>query len=279
MELPWGGLPVNTIEKTFFILETVLSNQANGQSFSEIVKAKNLPKSSAHRILQLLVNMGYLVFDKNTKKFRGSLKIARLGALVTESMDLRAVARPYLERLHEITGHTCHLGIINGTRGVYLDKIEPRNYSIRLFSAAGKDFPLHCTAIGKILLAHSEPALKSQILTGKLDSFTEYTITDPAVLHDELEEVIKNGFAIDREEITRGIVCVAAPIINLKKEAVASISVTFLSYLADERGMKREIEAVINCSKQISRETGGKLIDSLVYGNEKNAKASKRFTN
>ena len=270
---------MNTIEKTFFILETVLSNQANGQSFSEIVKANNLPKSSAHRILHLLVKMGYLVFDHNTKKFRGSLKIARLGALVTEAIDLRTVARPYLERLHEMTEHTCHLGIINGTRGVYLDKIEPRTYGIRLFSAAGKDFPLHCTAIGKILLAYSEPALKSQILTGKLDSFTEYTITDPALLHDELEEVIKNGYAIDREEITRGIVCVAAPIINHKKEVVASISVTFLSYLADERGMKREIDAVIHCSKQISRETGGKLIESLVDGNEKNAETSARFTN
>jgi DNA-binding IclR family transcriptional regulator len=74
-------------------------------------------------------------------------------------------------------------------------------------------------------------------------------------------------------------VCVAAPIINHKKEVVASISVTFLSYLEDERGIKREIEAVINCSKQISRETSVKLIESLVYGNEKNVKTSERFAN
>jgi DNA-binding IclR family transcriptional regulator len=257
---------VNTIEKAFFILERVVAHQSDGQSFSEIVKANNLPKSSAHRILRLLVDMGYLVFDQNTKKFRGSLKIAKLGAIVTENIDLRTAARPYLEGLHEMTGHTCHLGVVNGTRGVYLDKIEPRTYGIRLFSAIGKDFPLHCTAMGKILLAFSEPALKSQILSGKLESFTEYTITDPKKLQDELEKITKNGYAIDREEITRGIVCVAAPIINYEKEVVASISVTFLSYLATERGMKEEIEAVINCSKQITQETGGKLIESLVYG-------------
>jgi IclR family KDG regulon transcriptional repressor len=257
---------VNTIEKAFFILERVVAHQYDGQSFSEIVKTNNLPKSSAHRILRLLVDMGYLAFDQNTKKFRGSLKIAKLGALVTESFDLRTAARPYLERLHEITGHTCHLGIINRTRGVYLDKIEPRTYGIRLFSAAGKDFPLHCTAMGKILLAFSGPALKSQILEGKLDSFTEYTITDPTIMHDELEEIIRNGYAIDREEITRGIVCVAAPIINHDKEVVASVSVTFLSYLANERGIDQEIEAVLNCSKQITLETGGKLFESLVYG-------------
>ena len=249
---------MNTIEKAFAILERVLAHQDSGLSFSEIVKTNNLPKSSTHRILNLLVEMGYLVFDQNTKKFRGSLKIAKLGALVTENIDLRTVARPHLQHLHEITGHTCHLGIINGTRGVYLDKIEPTTYGIRLFSAIGKDFPLHCTAMGKILLAFSEPELKSQILTGKLDSFTEYTITDPTILDDELEKIRKNGYAIDREEITRGIVCVAAPIINHRKEVEASISVTFPSYLANERGMNQEIEAVINCSNQISQETGGK---------------------
>jgi len=256
---------VNTLEKTFSILERVMAHQASGLSFSEIVKTNNLPKSSAHRILHHLVNLGYLVFDQNTKKFKGSLKIARLGALVTESIDLRTVARPYLERLHEMTGHTCHLGILNGTRGVYLDKIEPKTYGIRLFSAAGKDFPLHCTAIGKTLLAFSDPALKSQVLAETLDSFTEYTITDPEILHDELEKIIKSGYAVDQEEITRGIVCVAAPIRSHNKEVVASISVTFLSYLANERGMEHEIEAVINCSKQITQETGGKLIESLVY--------------
>ena len=249
---------MNTIEKAFFILERVLAHQDSGLSFSEIVKTNNLPKSSVHRILNLLVDMGYLVFDQNTKKYRGSLKIAKLGASVIENVDLRAVARPYLQRLHEMTGHTCHLGIINGTRGVYLDKIEPRTYGIRLFSAIGKDFPLHCTAMGKTLLAFSETALKSQILTGKLDSFTEYTITDPTILADELEKIRKDGYAIDREEITIGIVCVAAPIINRKAEVVASVSVTFLSYLANERGMNQEIEAVINCANQITQETGGK---------------------
>ena len=249
---------MNTIEKAFFILERVLAHQDSGLSFSEIVKTNNLPKSSVHRILNLLVDMGYLVFDQNTKKYRGSLKIAKLGALVIENTDLQTVARPYLQRLHEMTGHTCHLGIINGTRGVYLDKIEPRTYGIRLFSAIGKDFPLHCTAMGKTLLAFSETALKSQILTGKLDSFTEYTITDPTILADELEKIRKDGYAIDREEITIGIVCVAAPIINRKAEVVASVSVTFLSYLANERGMNQEIEAVINCANQMTQETGGK---------------------
>ena len=254
---------MNTIEKTFSILERIVAHQSDGQSFSEIVKTNDLPKSSAHRILRHLVDTGYLVFDQNTKKYRGSLKIAKLGALVTESIDLRTVARPYLEHLHEITGHTCHFGIINGTRGVYLDKIEPKTYGIRLFSAAGKDFPLHCTAIGKILLAFSKPALKSQILKGRLDSYTDYTITDPTRMHAELEEIISNGYAIDREEITRGIVCVAAPIFNDDEEVVASISVTFLSYLANERGIDQEIEAVLNCSKQIAQETGGKLMGSL----------------
>jgi len=248
---------VNTIEKAFFILESVLAHQDSGLSFSEIVKPNNLPKSSAHRILNLLVELGYLVFDQNSKKYRGSLQIAKLGALVIENIDLRTVARPYLQRLHEMTGHTCHLGIINGTRGVYLDKIEPRTYGIRLFSAIGKDFPLHCTAMGKTLLAFSETALKTQILTGKLDSFTEYTITDSAILADELEKVRKNGYAIDREEITRGIVCVAAPIINHKAEVVSSISVTFPSYLANERGMNKEIEAIINYANQITGEIGG----------------------
>ena len=73
---------MNTIEKAFFILGRVVTHQGVEQSFSEIVKTNDLPNSSAHRILRLLVDMGYLVFDQNTKKFRGSLKIAKLGALI-----------------------------------------------------------------------------------------------------------------------------------------------------------------------------------------------------
>ena len=110
---------------------------------------------------------------------------------------------------------------------------------------------------GKTLLAFSETALKSQILAKKLDSFTEYTITDSTKLVDELDKIRRNGYAIDREEITRGIVCVAAPIINHKAEVMASVSVTFPSYIANERGVDQEIEAVKNCANQMTQETGG----------------------
>lgn len=243
---------MNTLTKAFRIIEEVVFHQETGLSFSEIVSSTNLPKASTHRILKTLVEMGYLRYDPETGKYQGDLKLSCLGAEVTAHFDLKSYVRPHLMGLHKETGHTCHLGIRNGNVGIYLDKIESGDYGIKLFSEVGRNFPLHCTAMGKVLLAFMDREERRKVLRGKLKSFTAQTITDASILGGELEGVRDRGYAIDREEITRGIMCVAAPVYSLEGDIVAAISLTFPSFINEDRGISEEIDAVRQCSSAIS---------------------------
>lgn len=243
---------MNTLTKAFKIIEEVVCHQEKGLLFSEIVSNTNVPKASAHRILKALVNMGYLQYDQETGKYRGDLKLSCLGSEVMTSFDLRSYLRPHLMNLHRETGHTCHLGIRNGNVGIYLDKIESRDYGIRLFSEVGRSFPLHCTALGKVLLAFMDPEKRREILNGELESFTPRTVTDPSILEEELEQVRECGYGVDHEEITRGIICVAAPAFNHEGGVIAGISVSFPSFIEGERRISKEIDAVKRCASAIS---------------------------
>lgn len=244
---------MNTIGKTFHILEAIVSHQEKGLAFSEVVAKTKLPKASTHRILKSLEQMGYLRFDREAGRYFGDLRLSFLGAEVTSHFDLKRYVRPYLLELQAETKHACHLGIRNGSMGVYLDKIEsPRPFGIQLFSAAGRSFPLHCTGMGKVLLAFLDPKERRDILSRKLEPFTPNTITSVAILERELKRIRACGYAVDREEITRGIMCGAAPIQDHKGDIVAAISVTFPAYLDKDRGIADEIEAVTRCASAIT---------------------------
>lgn len=174
---------MSTVEKVFQIIEQVVSHQGKGLSFSGVVSRTNLPKASTHRILKSLVRMGYLRFDDEIGRYFGDLKLAFLGSAVTSHFDLKGYVRPHLLKLQAETKHTCNLGVLSGDAGVYLDKLEsPEDFGIKLYSAIGKRFPLHCTGMGKILLAGMQPAERRKIFARGLKPFTPRTITDPVAL-------------------------------------------------------------------------------------------------
>lgn len=244
---------MSTVEKAFRIVEQVVSHQEKGLSFSDVVSKTHLPKASTHRILKSLVLLGYLRFDREIGRYFGDLKLSFLGSEVTAHFDLKKYVRPHLVKLQAETRHPCHLGIRSGNVGVYLDKIEPsRPFGIKLFSEVGRSFPLHCTAMGKVLLAFLDAKKRTEVLSGTLEPFTLKTITDPATLEKELKKVRRCGYAIDHEEITRGIMCAAAPVENREGEVLAAISVTFPAYIEKERGIAKEIEAVTRCASAVT---------------------------
>ena len=244
---------MSSVAKVFRILETVVSHQERGLAYSEVVSRTQLPKATAHRVLKSLVETGYLRFDVESGRYFGDLRLAALGSTVTSHFDLTPYARPYLLRLQEETAHTCHLGVRDGQVGVYLDKIESATaFGIKLYSAIGKSFPLHCTGMGKVLLATMSPEETRRILSRKLQAFTPNTLTDPLRLSRELAAVRRLGYAVDREEITRGMMCVAAPVRDHEKQTVAAISATFPASIARDRGIQREVRAVTRCAAAIT---------------------------
>ena len=124
-------------------MEKVVQEQDEGVTYSKIVADLDLPKSTVHRVLKDLLELGYLTYNPETKKYFGSLHLAALGAEVMAHFKLRDHLRPYLLEMHGETQHTTNMGILDGTTGVFLDKIESRDFGIKLFSEIGKTFPLH----------------------------------------------------------------------------------------------------------------------------------------
>lgn len=251
---------MNPLQKIFSILETVVSLQGKGCTYTEIVNGVNQPKSSVHRILKDLSQLGYIVYNPESKRYYGSFKLAALGAGVTAHFQLRNLVRPHLLALHQATGHTTNLGIRNGTVGVFADKIQSQDFSIKLFSEIGKTFPLHCTGLGKILLAHAPGEVLATLLTHPLESYTEATLTDPGHITEELKTVRSQGYALDQEEITKGIMCVAAPIFGHNQELQGAISIAFLAAIENERTIDKEISETLKYASLISELLGSKGI-------------------
>ena len=216
-----------------------------------------MPKSSVHRILKDLTAIDYISFDPESKRYYGSLRIAKLGAEVIANFQLRKHIRPYLERLHSETNFTSNLAILDGITGVFVDKIENSDFGIKLFSELGKTFPLYCTGLGKVFLAFSPQSLLDTLLQHPLKPITERTITDPNELRNELSLIRKRGYAIDDEEITRGIVCVSAPVFNHQHEIIAAISITFPTYINNEKErLEQAISALARHATAISQSLG-----------------------
>ncbi|WP_029916841.1 IclR family transcriptional regulator [Pelobacter seleniigenes] len=247
---------MNPLYKIFAILEAVVAQQSRGVTYSDVVAAVDLPKSSVHRILRDLTDVGYLDYNPESKKYFGSLRLAATGAEVMTHYQLRKHVRPHLEALNKATGHTTNLGVLDGTMGVFVEKIESKDYGIRLFSEVGKRFPLYCTGMGKSMLAFAEAETIDKVLAEPLPPLTDKTVTNPNMLRKQLLEIREQGYALDLEEITRGIVCVAAPLLGFRRQLVGAISITVPSYLLDERGIESEIEAVKRCAAVISQSLG-----------------------
>lgn len=248
---------MNPLRKVFLVLESVVARQEKGATYSEILSELELPKSTVHRVLKDLTEIGYIVFIPETRKYFGSLRLAKLGAEVIANFQLRKHIRPFLQELHRETGRTANLAILDGTMGVFVDKIEAREFGIKLFSELGKTFPLYCTGLGKVFLAYSPSRLTERLLEKPLARITDRTIIDPDALRRELWLVRERGYAIDNEEITKGIICIAAPVFNGNDEIVAAVSVAFPGSGADGGGVEREIAAVTKCARLITESLSG----------------------
>jgi len=242
---------MTSFEKVFTVLEAVIAHQDNGLSFTDVAMKTGLPRTNVHRALKGLLELGYLSFNSETKRYRGAMKLAHLGSEVVGHFDLREHAHPYLLKMHRDTGHTCNMGIKNGNRGIHIDKVEEQNYGIKLCSEVGKSFPLHCTGMGKSILAWSPQEEVEAVLAEPLEVFTEKTVTNPEELRLLLKQIRKQGYSLDDEEIIRGMTCVAAPVFGVGGRLIAAISVTFSTYSIIGRGLDREIELVKNCAAAI----------------------------
>lgn len=216
---------MSSLSRGLEILEFVAANQAKGVTYPQILGYTGFPASSCFRVLKELAELNYLNFDEETRKYHVSMKLAGIGASVTRENNMSKLLHPYLERFREESNKTCNLGVMNKDCGMFLDVLYSHNNAIKLLSQIGAPFPLHCTAMGKVLLAYTTQKRRDKILSAGLRPLTDRTITQRTILEGQLAKVRVDGYASEHEESTRGIHCFSAPIFDYQKVNVAAVSV------------------------------------------------------
>lgn len=227
---------------------------SHGLSLTEISEETGVHKATAFRLLSRLEHTR-LVERRQNGRFRIGSGLIDLASAYLEDLEIVEQARPVLEKLAIQTGETTHLAVPNNSEVVYVDKVES-SQSLRMVSRVGTRNPLHCTALGKVLLAHAgEHALSSLVARG-LEARTKNTLVTDEALRADFGGVRARGYAIDREENKRGICCVAAEIRDRRGHIVAAISVSGPSVRMDGDTVSRTGVLVRRAADEISRRIG-----------------------
>jgi IclR family acetate operon transcriptional repressor len=242
-----------TLVKALRILGSVAAHP-EGLTLSDLSRICRLPKPTAHRVLGVLVHGGMLRLDADGG-YRLGPECLVLGTAFLENLDLRDQARDILFDLVERTGETCHLGVLDGKRVVYIEKVESP-HPIRMASRVGRTNPAHSTGIGKAMLAFSPEEQIEAIIAAGLEQRTPRTITDPSRLRSELAMVAKRGYAIDDIENEESIRCIAAPVFDHEHAVVAGISIAGPEYRLSLGRLVEMADDVREAARELSRRVG-----------------------
>lgn len=191
----------------------------------DIVRGTGISKPTAHRLLRELQDYGLVRQDPERGGYGIGRKVLVLVAQYRGAVDLQREAVPLMRELATETGANIHLGIRDGLSAVYVEKIDSP-HAIRLASRVGQRAPLHCTAMGKVILAFSREDLLAELATLPLERRTPATRTSVDALRPEIEAIRARGYAVDEQENEPGVRCVAAPIFDHGGELAATMSIS-----------------------------------------------------
>ena len=243
---------IEALARGLDILE-LFSPQSPSLTLTDVASLLHLSRSTLFRLLSTLETLGYLERDPATRRYRPSVKVLHLGFTVLNSLEVRQVARPHLERLAQEVQETVSLCVLDGDHVTYVDRV--RNQSIVGVSLkAGSRIPAHCTTIGKVLLAELEPDKLNRFLrTTTFAQFTPRTMSDPETLRSELMAVKRNGYALCDGELAVGLRAAGAALYNHKRKAIASINVSGAATTITVNRLKKIIvPAIVRTAAQIS---------------------------
>jgi IclR family KDG regulon transcriptional repressor len=247
---------VAAVLKVFAILQALADR--NDVGISELSVKLAMPKATVYRFLQTMKTLGFVRQEPDSERYGLTMRMFELGARSLRVPDLVELAKPHMQRLSDATGETVHLGTLIDSEIIYVHKVDSR-HMLGMYSRIGRRAPLHCTAIGKVLMAWETPERRARILEGcDFKRYREKTITTRADFETELARTLAQGFGQDREEFDDHIRCAAIPIFDRSGQVVAGLSVSFPTFRYD---LSREPELVAmlrDASRDISRQLGCK---------------------
>lgn len=210
---------IQSLARGLKILE-LLSQAQEGVCNNELAESLGVDKGSASRLVSTLVRYGFAEKDESTRRYHLGPQVVSLSRSVLTRLPLREVAKSFLCQLMERTGECAHLAVLVQGKALYIDQVESPA-TLRVNAQLGTMNPLHCTALGKVLLSFGDMEVPAS-----LESFTPRTITDPDALYRHLNEVRRLGYAMDDEEFDFGVRCIAVPVFDFRGKAVGSIGIS-----------------------------------------------------
>lgn len=214
---------IEVVGRALDVLEVFLDEQNPQLSLKDIAGHLNQSMNTAFRLLYTLAEHGYIV--KTNKMYRLGSKLLDLSNAELRNTDLVAITGPHMDALRERFGETVNLGVMLDAQIRYID-VRQSLERFRLAETVGDSDPLHCTALGKAILAFLPPSTAHQLLRAReRRRVTEYTITSLSVMRTELQRTRERGYALDLQESTLGGFCIAVPILDETDHPVAAISI------------------------------------------------------
>jgi DNA-binding IclR family transcriptional regulator len=246
---------LQSLDRAVAVLD-LLGESEGPLGLADVCERMALHKSTAHRALMVLERCG-LIERTPENRFRLGLKLYELGSRAVEQIDLRARVQPWFRRLSIQVGETVHLGVLQKTSVVYLDKVEPNNRRTWLASRIGTSNPVYCTAMGKAMLAFLPEDATAEII-GKIRyvRFTHRTLMTPEALKRSLDRVRRRGYAIDDEEVEEGVRCIGAPILSESGHPMAAVSISGPTSRITQQSVPGIAEHLMRCCREISASLG-----------------------
>lgn len=238
---PTARNPIKSTQTTFRILEALM--ELDGAGVTAVADHLGLPKSNVHNYLSTLEEEEYVVRRGTT--FHVGIRFLELGAHARNRRDLYEIARPEMDKIADEEGELVNLLVEEHGRGTYIYRVAGDD-AVQVDAHVGTRVHLHCTALGKAILAHLPEERVDEIVTRHgLPAVTDDTITDRDELRETLADVRERGIAFDREERVEGLRCAAAPICSNTGRVLGALSISGPTTRIQDERLEEEIPSLL----------------------------------
>lgn len=247
---------VQSLDRALGILEVLASG--SGLTLTELSQAAEQSPATVYRVLTTFQSHGFVELEAEAQRWQIGAGAFRIGSAFLRRTRLADRARGAMDMLMRETGETANLGVEDKGEVLFLTQVETHE-AIRAFFPPGTRSPMHVSGIGKALLAYAPITRLAQMMAGGLRGFTPASLTDPMALEKDLIATRARGYAIDNEERTEGMRCIAAPIFNAQGAPVAGLSISGPVFrLSLERA--EELGALVKrAALGVTEATGGRV--------------------
>jgi len=215
---------IHSVKSAFTIIE-ILARDKIEYSISDLMKESHLSKGTVYRLLCTLRSLGYIAHNQDSHKYYLTYKFSKIGITMNERSHILEIV-PHMKKLARHFKEMVNLAILDQGKVIYLHSIGSP-HALKLDFKVGTHQPVHCTALGRSLLAYqSSDVINKFLKTSKLKPYTPNTITDPDKLLLVLQKVREQGYSFVSEEYRPGVCCIAAPIFDEKQNIAASLSIS-----------------------------------------------------